>query len=78
MSCQENKNQCPNCDDPATKGIDKCYRNFCSYCLAELPEDGEWGRICEGCEASMRATEKMANITGELISQIMGGASWGR
>jgi hypothetical protein len=78
MSCSNQSNQCPNCEDSSTKGIEKCYRNFCAYCLAELPEDGEWGRICEGCQHSMRVAEKMANVTGELISQIMGGSTWGR
>ena len=78
MSCSNQNNQCPNCDDPATKDIDRCFRNFCTNCLAELPEDGEWGRVCEDCESSLQVAVKMANATNELIAQIMGGSQWGR
>ena len=78
MSCTNELNLCPNCEDATVRGIDKCYKNFCSHCLAELPEDGEWGRVCEDCELQLQTTIKMVNVTTELINQIMGGASWGR
>ena len=78
MSCSNQSNQCPNCENSSTKGIEKCYRNFCGNCLAELPQDGEWGRVCQDCESSLQVAVKMANATNELIAQIMGGSTWGR